>query len=273
VSTPEPPPVPPEGAPTEPVTAVSPRSPRVPPPPPPGAPATEAPLLPPEGPYPPDPRGAWWQQEAAIIAVGLLMLVAGGLLGYVIGHSHAKTRTVPRGSAVVAAPPATTTAPGATQTLTTSTTVTTPAKGQTRTTQTRTRTVVAKARTVTLPAKTVTVAAPPKVIHSTTTQTITTTTTTTTATSGSAGGGSQTFTGSANETLGTIQVATASQLRWSCSGCASATFDVTSSSSDPTPLAVHGQNAASGQVAVAAGSYTSVAVQATGSWTFTISAS
>jgi hypothetical protein len=268
VSAPEPPPVPPEGAPTEPVTAVSPRSPRVPPPPPPGAPATEAPLLPPEGPYPPDPRAAWWQQEGAIIGVGLLMLVAGGLLGYVIGHSNAKTRTVPRGSAVVAAPPATTTAPGATTTLTTSTTVTTPAKGQTRTTQTRT--LVAKARTVTLPAKTVTVATPPKVIHTTTTRTITTTTT---ATSSSAGAGVQTFTGSANETLGTIQVAAASQLRWSCSGCASATFDVTSSSSDPTPLAVHGQNAASGQVAVAAGSYTSVAVQATGSWSFTISAS
>jgi hypothetical protein len=263
VSVSEPPPVPPDGAPTEPVTAASPRAPRIPPPPP------DAPLHPPEGPYPPDPRGAWWQQEAAIIGVGLLMLVAGGLLGYVIGHSNAKTRTVPRGTAVVAAPPATTT-PGSTTTLTTSTTVTTPAKGQTATTRTRTRTLAATARTVTLPAKTVTVAAPPKVIRTTTTRTITTTTT---ATSSSASNGVQTFTGTANETLGTIQVAGPSQLRWSCSGCASATFDITSSSSDPTPLAVHGQNAASGQVAVAAGSYSSVAVQATGSWSFTISAS
>ena len=72
------------------------------------------------------------------------------------------------------------------------------------------------------------------------------------------------------QSLGTVSLASAAQLKWSCPGCASATFAITYSSSDPAQLAVQAQNTTGGQASVAAGTYTSVTVQATGSWTITI---
>ena len=245
---------------------VDPRAPRMPPGP--GTPAA----APPGPPYPPDepwvardPR-LWWQREAAIVAIGLLMLGIGGVLGYVIGHANAKTRVV------VA------TRPGISTVVTHTATVTTP--GQTVTTPGHTspvahvRTVTTPGKTVTTPGKTVSVKQPPRIVHSTTTKTVTqTTTVTTTASSSSsstAGGPPQAFNGSGNQSLGTITVPIASQLKWQCPGCANATFTVSNSSTDPSQLGVQAQNTTSGQTSVAAGKYTNVTVQATGSWSITI---
>jgi hypothetical protein len=275
MSTPEPPPGPPPGdLPTAPSPAAVPRVPRVPLGP--GTPAAGTP----GAPYPPggawvvrDPR-LWWQREAAIVAIGLLMLGVGGVVGYLIGHGNAKTRVVAAtrpGVSTVVTHTATVTTPGHTVT-TPGHTVTTP--GHTSPVA-HVRTVTTPGKTVTTPGKTVFVKQPPRVVHSTTTNTVTrTTTVTTTASSGSstAGGSPQAFNGSGNGSLGTITVPIASQLKWQCPGCANATFTVSNSSTDPSQLGVQAQNTTSGQTPVAAGKYTNVNVQATGSWSITITA-
>ena len=244
---------------------VEPRAPRVPAPPVTPIAAT------PGAPHPPaeayrDPR-LWWQREAAIVAVGLLMLAVGGVVGYLIGHGNAKTRTVVdtrhQRAAPVVTRTATVTASGQASPGTRVRTVTTPGK------------IVTHVRTVTTPGKTVTVKQAPRVVHSVTTRTVTrTTTTTSTVSSGSstAGGPPQSFTGSGNESLGTITVPGAAQLKWQCPGCVNGTFTVSNSSTDASQLGVQAQNTSSGQTPVAAGKYTSVSVQATGSWSMTITA-
>jgi hypothetical protein len=202
----------------------------------------------------------WWQREAAIVAVGILMLGVGGVVGYLIGHGNAKTRVIAatrQGVSTVVTHTATVTTPGHTSPVAHVRTVTTPGK------------------TVTTPGKTVSVKQPPRIVHSTTTKTVTRTTTmTTTASTGSstAGGSAQAFNGSGNGSLGTITVPIASQLKWQCPGCANATFTVSNSSADPSQLGVQAQNTTSGQTPVAAGKYTNVNVQATGSWSITITA-
>lgn len=290
MSVPEPPPGPPTAPlgpptaplpavpPTEPLASVPAREPRAPlagtaepyppggGPPPPGG-------YPPDGPYPPE-RSLWWQHELAIIAVGLLMLLLGGFLGYLIGHSKARVRTVastPGGqthTVVVEHSTSTVTSPNTASANAGSTT--SPAN-----TVVRTRTVtVPRTRTVTVPARTVTVRQAPKTVHLTTTRTITRTSTsisTTTASSSQAPSTApQSFNGSGAETLGTIHVTSAATLKWSCPGCSSGTFAVTNSSNDPSQLSVQAQNTSSGQAPVAAGTYTGVSVQANGSWSFTI---
>ena len=216
-------------------------------------------------------RALWWERQMVVIGIGVFMLLVGGLLGYLIGHSAAKTRTV------VAHAPArtqTTTAPASqsTTTVTTTTTATTPIKQTT----VRTRTVTTPGRTVTAPTKTVAVSPPTRTVTVTTTSTITHTKTTGTATSTSSAssstgpGGAQTFTGTSNQSLGSIHVASASTLKWSCPGCSASSFTITNSSSDPNALGVQSQASTSGQTNVAAGTYTAVAVQGTGPWTFTI---
>jgi hypothetical protein len=249
---------------------MAPVAPRVPPAPPPGPLAPEAgtpgePYLP-EAPYVGrDPR-LWWQNEVAVVAVGLLMLAIGGVVGYLIGHGNARTRVVAadrrQGNSPIVVQTTTVTTPGQATSVTRvkEVKVKTPAK-----------TVTTPARTVTTPGKTVIVKQPARIVHSTTTRTVTSTTTSTVSSASvTAGGQPQTFDGSGNQSLGTITVPAASQLRWQCTGCSSSTFTVSNSSTDPAQLAVQGQNATSGQTAVAAGKYTSVTVQATGSWSITI---
>jgi hypothetical protein len=222
-----------------------------------------------------------WGREAAIIAVGLLMLAIGGLLGYLVGHSNAKVRR----ELVAGGRPRTVVVAHGTQTVTTTNTVTpavsvhhkTVVRTQTVTTPAKTRSVTTPAKTVTAPAHTVTIRQAPKVIHSTTTLTVThtatsTVTTTTGSSSSPATSAPQTFNGSDNQSLGTIHVPAAAQLKWSCPGCGSATFAITNSTADPQPLSVQAQDTTSGQSSVPAGTYTSVTVQATGSWSFTLSA-
>ena len=235
---------------------------------------------------PRDPRVAWWQNEVAIIAVGIVMLALGGVLGYVLGHDNVRVRT----RAIVVQRPARTETTPTTSLSTTTTTATTtgPAKthtttvaasttAKTRTTVTKTvgatRTVTAtKTRTASVPAHTVTVRSPAHTVTVRTTTTVTATKTTGTATtaSQSGGSGSQTFTGANSQNLGTLNVPAASLLRWTCSGCASTSFTITNSTTDPTALGVQAQMAASGQTTIAAGTYTNVTVQGTGSWSFTI---
>lgn len=262
MNTPDPPPGPPAaplGAPTEPLAPAA-RAPRLP---------QEAPP-PPRGSYPLDgsgyarERALWWQNEAAIIAIGLLMLVLGGVVGYLVGHAHARVRTV---AAASGKPSHTVYIDHTTTTVTASHTVV--AHGGTPASH-----VTVVAHTVTAPARTVTVRQPPHVVHSTTTHTVTVTSTSTTTASSSQAGSSppQTFSGSGNGTVGTIHVASASQLKWSCTGCASGSFAVTNSPSDSVQFAVQAQNSSSGQASVAPGTYTSVTVQATGPWSITIAA-
>ena len=240
---------------------VQPRAPRVPPGPEPPAAGTPAEPYPPGEPYVARDARLWWQREVAIVAVGLLMLAVGGVVGYLIGHGNAKTRVVAATRHQVIATVVTRTA-----------TLTTPGPASS---VTRVKTVTTPGKTVTTPGKTVIVEQPPRVVHSTTTRTvIRTTTTTSTVSSGSstASVSPQAFNGSGNESLGTITVPTSSQLKWQCSGCANSTFAVSNSSTDPSQLGVQAQNTTSGQTAVAAGKYTSVSVQATGSWSITITA-
>ncbi len=212
------------------------------------------------------------------------MLALGAVVGYLVGHSNAKTRTVAaapghgrHGAGVPLQSSTVTVTSSVTSSLqprsTTTRTVTSALHP--RSTTTHTRTVTTAPRTTTT--HTVTSHPAPKVIHATTTRTVSSTvtrtvTSTSTVTSGStsAGGSPQTFNGSGQQSLGTIHVASASQLRWTCSGCSSSTFSITNSSSDASPLAVQGQDATSGQANVAAGTYTQVTVQATGPWSVTI---
>src|ERR1700680_2295894 len=94
-------------------------------------------------------RRLWWQREMAIVGIGLLMLVGGGLLGYLIGHSNAKpAKTVFLSGTQhtqTQTTTDTTTAPQNTATVTSSTTVSKSKPG----------TVVTRVHTVTTPARTV----------------------------------------------------------------------------------------------------------------------
>jgi hypothetical protein len=251
-------------------------------------------MPPPEPPYvpagapPPDRRG-WWQNEVAIASIALLMLVLGGFLGYLLGHANAKTKTKTLVEAAPAKPVHSGHPSSGAQTVASVKTVTTPGHAKTVTTpghavksvtapaRTHTVTTPARVHTVTTPAHTVTVRQPAKVVKVATTTTVTSTATATAThtvtapqpSGQAASGGTQSFYGSGSQTIPSIHVASASVLRWSCSGC-SGSFTITNSSSDQSSLSVQGQNAASGQVDVAAGDYTQVAVQGSGSWTFTI---
>jgi hypothetical protein len=201
----------------------------------------------------------------AVIAVGVLMLAIGGVLGYLIGHANAKTKFKP---SVASTPRTPASGPTRTTTLTASTTLTTPAR-----TITRPAKIVNHVRTVTTPARTVTTSQPAKIITKTTTRTITSTITTTASastTSSSTSTGTQSFNGTNTQNVGTIHVATPSTLRWSCAGCATTTFSITNSSTDPTPIQVQAQNATSGQANIASGTYTNLTGQGTGPWSFTI---
>lgn len=200
-------------------------------------------------------RALWWQREMAIVAVGILALLVGGAIGYVLGNSNTKTKT-----RTVAAPAKTTTVvstPTTTRTATSETTVTTPQKA-----------VTIPTKTITVPtaAKTVTVAVTHTVTHTTTVAAAPSTSTTPTAS------GTQTFTGTNATNVGTVSVPTQSQLRWSCAGCGSTGFTITNNPHDASSIPVNSQGATSGQAVVAAGTYTNVMVQGTGPWSVTITA-
>lgn len=84
------PPQPPEDPtrPTEPLRPVPPRQP-LPPRAAPGEPAGYAPELP--------PRDPWWSNPWAAFTVGLVGVLLGALVGYLIGHGNAETKTVASG--------------------------------------------------------------------------------------------------------------------------------------------------------------------------------
>jgi hypothetical protein len=166
--------------------------------------------------------------------LGLAALLGGGAIGYAMGNSntHTKFRTK--------------TVAGATRT------VTTPSTGVTATTPDK---------TVTAPGKTVTAPAVTRTVTATQTKTVTTSTTTTPT-------GTQSFSGANTQNLGTIHVASQSLLRWSCAGCSGSAFTISNNPGDPGSIGVNSQNAASGETAVAAGTYTAVTVTGSGPWSF-----
>jgi hypothetical protein len=182
------------------------------------------------------------------VLVAVVLLLAGGAIGYAVGKSNSQTKAK---SAKVGSTAGTgATALAAVKTLTTAaTTVTLPGK-----------TVTLPAKTVTKPAKTVT-----RTVTATQTQTETVT-----ASSTAAPAGTQSFSGANAQNLGTIKVPSQSLLRWSCAGCGSSTFTITNNSSDAGAIGVSAQNATSGETAVAAGTFTDVTTTGSGSWTFTI---
>src|SRR5579871_1729434 len=148
MSTPEPPSGT-RGPPPEPTTAVTPRAPRIPPAgPPPGGPP-----YPPADRYGPD-AARWWQNQLAVVAVGLLMLALGAVVGYLVGHSNAKTRIVAaapgqgrHGSGVPLGSSTSTVTSSITSSLhPRSTTTRTVTSAQPRSTTTRTRTVTTAPR-------------------------------------------------------------------------------------------------------------------------------
>jgi hypothetical protein len=125
------------------------------------------------------------------------------------------------------------------------------------------KTVTAPGKTVTAPGKTVTTPAVTRTVTATQTKTVTTSTTTTPT-------GTQSFSGANTQNLGTIHVASQSLLRWTCAGCSGAAFTISNNPGDPGSIGVNSQNAASGETAVAAGTYTAVTVTGSGPWSFTI---
>jgi hypothetical protein len=205
------------------------------------------------------PPPVWWQREMAVLAVGVFMLALGGLLGYLIGDSGKSNPPAARTRTVVAQAHASQT------TVTDHTTVTSGHAKQ----RTPTTSVPAATRTVT-------VKQAPHVITQTNTvtvaHTVTMTSTTSTSTSASPGSSTQTFVGSGNQSLGTINASSGSQLQWSCGGCGgSAPFTVTAGSGGGSgQLSVQGGSSTSGQTTVSAGSYPDVNVQGSGSWSLTI---
>jgi len=219
-----------------------------------------------------DRRALWWQREMAMVALGMFALLLGGVIGYLVGNSNTKTKTVAgavRTNTVVT--PTTTTVSQSTTIAAPAKTVTTPKK----TVTTATKTVTTPAKTVTTPGKKVTTPTATRTVTATVTQTVTHTRTTSASTSstptgGATGSGTQTFTGSNTQNLGSVQVSASSQLRWSCAGCANTSFTISNSSQDANTIPVNSQGAATGQATVAAGTYTNVTVQGTGPWTVTI---
>ena len=173
-----------------------------------------------------------WQ----VVMLGIAALLGGGAVGYAVGNSntHTKFRTK--------------TVAGATKT------VTTPSTGVTATTP---------GKTVTAPGKTVTTPAVTRTVTATQTKTLTTSTTTTPT-------GTQSFSGANTQNLGTIHVASQSLLRWSCAGCSGSAFTISNNPGDPGSIGVNSQKEASGETAVAAGTYTAVTVTGSGPWSFTI---
>jgi hypothetical protein len=182
--------------------------------------------------------------------LGIAALLGGGAIGYAVGNSntHTKFRTK--------------TVAGATKTVTTpSTGVTATTPGKTATTPGKT--VTTPGKTVTAPGKTVTTPAVTRTVTATQTKTVTTSTTTTPT-------GTQNFSGANRQNLGTIHVASQSLLRWSCAGCSGSAVTISNNPGDPGSIGVNSQNAASGETAVAAGTYTAVTVTGSGPWSFTI---
>ena len=125
------------------------------------------------------------------------------------------------------------------------------------------KTVTTPGKTVTAPGKTVTTPAVTRTVTATQTKTVTTSTTTTPT-------GTQNFSGANRQNLGTIHVASQSLLRWSCAGCSGSAVTISNNPGDPGSIGVNSQNAASGETAVAAGTYTAVTVTGSGPWSFTI---
>jgi hypothetical protein len=243
------------------------------PPEPPGPPGPPEPISTPEplGPMT-TPRGQaaiWWQREWGIAALGIFALLLGGVVGFAVGNSNAKTttRTVTNNATTntVASASNSTTVASATNTITAPGKTTT-ARGKTVTTPGKTVTVAGAAKTVTVAgaAKTVTVAV-------TRTKTVAASTSaSTTPGVGSTGSGVQNFTGADTQNLGTIHVPSQSLLRWSCAGCANATFVLSNNSRDAATIQVNSRNAVSGQTVIDAGTYTDVTGQGSGPWSFTI---
>ncbi|MGA2469230.1 MAG: hypothetical protein ABSG64_00895 [Solirubrobacteraceae bacterium] len=81
--------------------------------------------------------------------------------------------------------------------------------------------------------------------------------------------GTRSFSGSANENIGTIKVPVASTLRWSCPGCAGGVgFSLQNDLTDKWQLFVNG--AATGATALNPGTYNDVIGIGVGPWTLTI---
>ena len=201
-----------------------------------------------------------WQ----VVMLGIAALLGGGAIGYAVGNSNThtkfRTKTVAGATKTVTTPSTgvTATTPGKTAT-TPGKTVTTPGK----TVTTPGKTVTTPGKTVTAPGKTVTTPAVTRTVTATPTKTVTTSTTT-------APTGTQSFSGANTQNLGTIHVASQSLLRWSCAGCSGSAFTISNNPGDPGSIGVNSQNAASGETAVAAGTYTAVTVTGSGPWSFTI---
>jgi hypothetical protein len=89
MSAPEPPYRPPDPA-TEPVRPVQPRRPH-------------APVEEPVYAYPPEvpPRGPWWEDPWPALLTGLVALLIGGVIGYLIGDSHESERQRPGATSTV----------------------------------------------------------------------------------------------------------------------------------------------------------------------------
>jgi hypothetical protein len=121
---------------------------------------------------PVDPDGgAWWSRSAEVVAIGLIALVVGGLLGYLIGHANAPTRTRivssgTTGGVVATVPPTTAGVAGGHK----------PGGGGTRQVVASVKTVSAPASTVTTAktvARTIAVAKPPTTVAVSKTTTVT----------------------------------------------------------------------------------------------------
>jgi hypothetical protein len=81
----------------------------------------------------------------------------------------------------------------------------------------------------------------------------------------------QTFTGTGTENIGTINVAVASTLHWSCPSCGADNFQVFNSANDSGLIGVNGLDQTGGQTVLDAGTYTDVTINTEGQgWTITI---
>lgn len=112
------------------------------------------------------------------------------------------------------------------------------------------------------------------VVHApaqTVTQTETQTSTAASPAFSASSGGGQTFSGTSAQNIGTIHVAKASELHWSCPSCGGANFQINNSGADSSTIVVNALDQTSGQTYLDPGVYHDVTINTEGSdWTITI---
>jgi hypothetical protein len=81
----------------------------------------------------------------------------------------------------------------------------------------------------------------------------------------------QTFTGNANENVGSIKVSDPSTLSWQCASCGTGNFIIDNNNNDTSQLEVNALDQTSGSTYVDPGTYTDVSITTEGqAWSFTI---